>query len=272
MQQAHSLIAKADDLLWTGERAPATVAVLLPRSAFVWDTAAVTQDGQIQVWENMTQHKADYEAEVWGIYTALTTHSAVSIDFVEEDGLTEDHLNKYKLLLVTAPDVPSENLHAVTRWMRSGGTLLTTAGAARKDRYDSPDTTVTAASGIEEEPHGRQILDESFATGTRWSISGTGVANWQNARGSWSALGNRSYAPSWVQSQSIHANRSYSRSQPTTHCTFSDGSPAIVSTSVGSGQHFHFYWLPGLSYVENATNWERLPHPEEFPETIRQML
>lgn len=118
MQKAHGLIAKADDLLWTGERAPAAVAMLSPRSAYVWDTAAVKQDGQIQIWENMTQFKADYEAELWGIYTALATHSAVSIDFVDEDGLTEEGLKQYKLLLVTAPNVPSENLHAVTRWMQ----------------------------------------------------------------------------------------------------------------------------------------------------------
>ena len=171
MQMAHGLIAKADDLLWTGRRAPAAVAMLSPRSAYVWDTAAVTQDGQIQIWENMTQFKADYEAELWGIYTALTTHSAVPIDFVDEDGLTEDTLKQYKLLLVTAPNVPSENLHAVTRWIQAGGTLLTTAGAARFDRYDSPDSTVQDASGVEELPRERQLLDGSFAAGSRWMSS-----------------------------------------------------------------------------------------------------
>ena len=41
-----------------------TAAANRPRSAYVWDTAAVTHDGQIQVWENMTQHKTDYEAVI----------------------------------------------------------------------------------------------------------------------------------------------------------------------------------------------------------------
>ena len=41
-----------------------TVAANRPRSAYVWDTRWVTHDGQIQVWENMTQHKTDYEAVI----------------------------------------------------------------------------------------------------------------------------------------------------------------------------------------------------------------
>ena len=60
--------------------------------------------------------------EVWGIYTALATHSAVSIDFIEEDSLTEDGLVGYKLLVVTAPNLPAENLKMITRWVRGGGT------------------------------------------------------------------------------------------------------------------------------------------------------
>ena len=200
--------------------------------------------------------------EVWGIYTALATHSAVSIDFIEEDSLTEDGLVGYKLLVVTAPNLPAENLKMITRWVRGGGTLLTTSGAARFDRYDSPDSTVQDASGIGEEPRPRHILDESFATGRRWNSSGSGVADWKGAQGPWRALGNRSHAPRSAASDA----------QATKHCKFADGSAAAVSAPVGSGSHFHFYWLPGLSYVENATNWERLPRPDEFPDTIRQML
>ena len=74
--------------------------------------------------------------------------------------------------MVTAPNLPTEGQKAVTRWMHSGGTLLTTSGAARFDRYDSPDSTVQDASGIGEEPRPRHILDESFATGRRWNSSG----------------------------------------------------------------------------------------------------
>ena len=48
----------------TESHATKTVAVNRPRSAYVWDTSAVTHDGQIQVWENMTQHKTDYEAVI----------------------------------------------------------------------------------------------------------------------------------------------------------------------------------------------------------------
>ena len=83
----------------------------------------------------------------------------------------------------------------ITRWVRGGGTLLTTSGAARFDRYDSPDSTVQDASGIGEEPRPRHILDESFATGRRWNSSGSGVADWKGAQGPWRALGNRSRAP-----------------------------------------------------------------------------
>jgi hypothetical protein len=30
--------------------------------------------------------------------------------------------------------------------------------------------------------------------------------------------------------------------------------------------------MPGLSYLPNATNWNRLPRPEEFPAELRRLL
>ena len=54
--------------------------------------------------------------------------------------------------------------------------------------------------------------------------------------------------------------------------TFTDGSDAIVRTAVGKGSAIHFNFLPGLSYIPNATNWGRLALPSEFPATLRHTL
>ena len=54
--------------------------------------------------------------------------------------------------------------------------------------------------------------------------------------------------------------------------TFSDGSAAVLRATVGKGATVHFNFLPGLSYIPNATNWGRLALPSEFPTVLRDTL
>ena len=260
MNKAHGMVAEAEVLLGPGKRVAASIAILSPRSSFVWDV--VKTRGELEWSTNQTEHNSDYEADVYGIYVALAVHSALQIEFMDEDDLNDAGLQQYKMLVITEPNVPSEGLRAVTRWMQAGGVLLTTAGAARWDRYNSSVDTIAEASGVLEVPRRRHLMGVDFQTGHQWASSGHGTVDWETAQGSFRALGNRSFASAAPASKSV-----------VTRCRFADdGSPAVVSADVDAGSHFHFYWLPGLSYLENATNWARLPTPDEFPSTIRSML
>jgi hypothetical protein len=79
------------------------------------------------------------EAEAYGIYLALAVHSNLPVDMIEEDTLTAAGLAQYSAVVVAQPNLPAEGLTSLLAWVRTtGGTLLTTSGAAAFDRYNTP--------------------------------------------------------------------------------------------------------------------------------------
>ena len=129
------MIAHAEDLLFPGERPAAQVGILFPRSSFVWDTVSVA--GELQPLENMTEHAADYAAEVLGQYILLAVHSNIQVDMLDEEMVLDPAaLAPLKLLVLTQPNVPDSAMKAVGKWVEQGGTLLTTSGAATADRLN----------------------------------------------------------------------------------------------------------------------------------------
>jgi hypothetical protein len=109
-----------------------------------------TFDGEFQKWENMTQYKSDYEADAFGIYLALAVHLNYPIDMLEEDSLTTAVLSQYQAVVVTQPNLPEEGLDAVIKWVRRGGQLVTTSGAAQYDRYNTSNSALDQASSVVE--------------------------------------------------------------------------------------------------------------------------
>ena len=277
INKAHGMIALAEDLLHPGERPMAQVGVLAPRSSFVWDT--VTVAGELQNLENLTAHVSDYAAEVYGIYLAMNVHASIQVDILDEDmASTHFFLSHLKLLIITEPNVPEGTMQAVSQWVKAGGTLLTTSGAAMFDRLNDTTAVLRNLTGVAEEPRPRLNINyqtDSYCCcppcpsggASAWPVAAKGTMHWPapaSVHGNFAAIGIRSKTSiSTVNSAATHA---------TTLGSFADGSPAVVRTIVGKGAAVHFNFLPGLSYLPNATNWERLPLPSEFPSTLRETL
>ena len=63
----------------------------------------------------------------------------LGVDFVDEDELLlPTSLAKFKVLYVAEPDLPLAGGAALVAWVKSGGTLITVAGAGQFDEYDEP--------------------------------------------------------------------------------------------------------------------------------------
>ena len=99
--------------------------------------------------------------------------------------------------------------------------------------------------------------DRAFPT------AATGHIAWPPVAGRFDAVGIRSE----TEPKNERADASVS-----TLGKFADGSAAVVRATVGKGAAIHFNFLPGLSYIPNATNWGRLALPSEFPATLRGSL
>jgi hypothetical protein len=73
------------------------------------------------------------------LFRTLAEVLNLGVDFVDEDELLlPTSLAKFKVLYVTEPDLPLAGGAALVAWVKSGGTLITVAGAGQFDEYDEP--------------------------------------------------------------------------------------------------------------------------------------
>jgi Beta-galactosidase trimerisation domain len=247
--EANRLIGRAEDLLWAGQRPPGQVAILMPRSAQVWDAQGVPLPTQIRDATNSNLNAAtvDYLAEVADLYLALQ-HLNIPVDFVDEEDLSPEGLQPYRVLYVTAPDIPEEEQRDIAAWVRSGGTLVTVTGAGAGGRYDEPCRVLADFTGFTEQPRERLLVPSL----DRLAAAGQG----QGTLGAFTAVG---------------ARGTLVRPPGRVEATFEDGSPAIVQRPLAKGRVVHFAWMPGLSYAKSAGGVkDRLP--AGFSEAIRRWI
>ena len=127
----------------------------------------------------MTEHASDYAAEVLGQYIALAIHANIQVDMLDEEMVLEpENLAPLKLLVITQPNVPDSAMRAVGAWVREGGTLLTTSGAATADRLNDTSVILKNLTGIVEKPRPRLNINVSL------SLSSADAARPSELRGS----------------------------------------------------------------------------------------
>jgi Beta-galactosidase trimerisation domain len=231
MAEAHRMIGKAEDILWPGQRPKPEVAILMPRSAQVWDAKDVEVPKMISDATNTNLNGAtvDYMAEVFDLYLALQ-HANIPADFVDEDDLSEKGLKPYKVVYITAPNIPEEGQRGLVDWVKAGGTLITVKGTGQRDRYDEPCDVLSQGLGIKEFPRDRVLVANANALKSVGTVDG--------GLGSVEAVG---------------ARGKFATADGDVRAKFEDGTPAILERKVGKGRAVHFAWLPGLSYWKSAT-------------------
>ena len=209
LAHGHQLIGAAEELLWPAERVRAQVAILHPRSSYVWDESNVSQlaakvmAGKLAAATGTYLSSALYSSEVYGLYTALAIAMNTPVDFLDEDALLDASItSNYRLIAITEPNLPSASLQALLTWARKGGTVLTTPNAATRDKYDQASHGLQQARGFSEEPR-RPLIIPSFG-----------------------------YTPLYT---SLHPVRCYEGAWPNDTCTPSLVANGTVDTEDGSG-------------------------------------
>jgi hypothetical protein len=249
LRQAHALLARAEPFLHAGRKPPPQVAILMPRSAQVWDCRDMEIARGISDATNTQLNRAtvDYMAEVFDLYLALQ-HANIPVAFLDEDDLTAAGLRPYRVVYLTAPNVPREGQAALLEWVRAGGTLVTISNAASADRYDEPCSLLAEATGLREEPRPRLLVPNAATLAE--------VATLTLPEGKLPVYGQRG---------------SLRDKPPRVHLRFSDDRPAFVEAPLGQGRHFHFAFLPGISYWRSSRGTQdRLP--VGFSEALRQWI
>lgn len=259
LMRAANILAKSEEMMDAGKPLIPQVAILTPQSSLVWDQKEMEKASGIVDATNVNQNNATttYMAELYNIYLALM-HENIPADFVDETDLTDSKIMaNYKVLYVTAPNLPSECIKALQKWIENGGIVVTTYGAITADRYDEPADTFYSLvrMKIEENAHPRTIISWN-----KWKDSGVKEVKFNDAsfKAAWSAGKISSYSKNSL----ILAN-------------FSDGTPAAIFTGSGKGGILHYAFYPGCSYFLSQIESEKRGFyglPNGFSSEIRRLI
>jgi hypothetical protein len=135
------------------------VAILIPAASSLWDSLASVP--------------TFYLNDERGLHYALV-HAGYTVDFVDDTDL--DHPENpgefasrgYTTLYITGPNVSAAAQTKVSEWVKGGGTLVVTLGAAVADEYNTSTSILDEVLGLKPRSESRErwIDAGGFVTGT----------------------------------------------------------------------------------------------------------
>jgi hypothetical protein len=242
--EVHQVLADYEDVLFPGVAPRSRVAVLQPRSCQAHDYRPYTLTGLEGggsfplVIRDITNSEpnffaAPWSAELYNLFFALL-HQGIPAEIIEEDELCAGCLDQYRVVYITAEEIPTEGQEALVEWVRAGGHLVRTTLAGQRDRYSEPDYTLTDAIGVREADRAKAVVESAYGGTTNGDVD-DGVSAVQSAwwgRGTLTAE-NGEVLATWDD----------------------DGSPAILKTRLGQGHVWSYLFYPGISYAHSQTGF-----------------
>jgi hypothetical protein len=226
-----------DDLL-PARPVSTPVAMLLSESSDVWEVEGSSQ-GAVRPAENgkpATVASNISQEERKNLWYALR-NAGYRVDFVTEDDVKEGLLDKYKVLYVCGQNLQRAAADKVKQWVQSGRVLYATAGAARKDEFDEPLTTLDEVLG-----RGAQKSYERFRGPLRAKLELLFLKPLDTLKIGDSTLDVLASKEEFVAAPGAQVLATYA----------SDNSPAWVKNSFGKGMAFYTGALPGEAFVQKA--------------------
>ena len=227
---AFDIIGASETVLLPGRRPVADVAILYPRSSFMYDPVGVQDFTNTAVEKKTT----NYHLDLYGWYQVIANVYNYQVDFLDEDALLETTvLLQYKLVIVCAPNVPKRGAEALLAYAAAGGNLVLSAAAAARDEYNEVlstwDSVIASLSPSSPSTTGNSIY------GFPSNGAGTGAhgafLNWGQHIG--------------VDVKAAGASQTGSYD--------SDASAAVLEAPHGAGRVVRYLWAPGYSWHHSGT-------------------
>lgn len=165
---------------------------------------------------------------------------------------------QYKVVFVTEPNLAKAGIKQLAAWTAAGGRLVLSGGAAMADEYNSTDDTLPLLTGCSLNPFPRRLL--------RVAPQLPGPAQLPFAA-------NGSIGTKRVTMYGDKSGFTKLQAGSKTLGHFDGGAASTVETRVGGGSIVQMAWMPGFSYLINATHDDYVPNPvTQFPAAIREFL
>jgi len=205
-------------------------------------------------------------------------HAQVPVDVVGERQAERGGLVGYQVCYLSGPNLSQAAAQELTAWVRAGGTLWLTAGAAARDEFNRPLATIEDLLPMKRGEC--RDLQSHLSAGTFIRL----LAAKDHVKGE------KLDAEVLSVKQSLEAG-----SGTEVLARFDDGSPALVRAKVGKGTVYSAGFLPALAYVkpalvarhaldekvaagatdldaDTAAMLARSANPWEFPAAVREFI
>lgn len=210
------LIGRAEDVLYPGRRAQSRIALVLPQSAYAWDTLP-----QLPL----------YGHELRALHPALA-NNGWPVDYVDETSVANGDLQKrgYAMAFITAPNLSARAQTQLRDWIQAGGTGVFSPGAATGDEYNTPVRILDEARGVRGRAPERWGMNDELAARRDIVFSN---ADWGSA-----IKVSRPIAPLDVAGAIVDAS--------------SGGAPVLAHQKFGQGLAVSYGFWPGVNYFDAA--------------------
>ena len=211
-------IGAVEDLILPAMPAPAKVALLYSTASDVWTVGETHAHGfdRMHTWMALS-------------------HTQMPVDIVSEKQAAGGMLDAYRVCYLSGPNLTVTAAAKLRQWVKNGGALWLSAGAASRDEFNRP---LHVLDDILPATRSEALPLQSFLASGRYlnTLAIKDEVHWDGGKTSVLAI-----------KQPLQANAG-----TTTLARFKDGNAAMVHGSAGHGQVICCAFLPALSYIKTA--------------------
>jgi len=211
-------IGAVEDLLLPAMPQKAQVALLYSSASDIWNT----------------ENKA-YGFERMHTWLALT-HAQIPVDVVHESEVAQGGLAGYKVCYLSDPNITRAAAQQLAGWVQNGGTLIMTAGAGEKDKYNRPLDTLN------------HLLPYTRSGVQTLQAKGTGGRSLPTLK----SYGTVKTGDAKIDILSVKQTFTDIDQNAQVKSTFEDSSPAALSSAAGKGRIICKGYLPAIDYMSKA--------------------
>ena len=232
MREINEMAGVVEDWLEPAQPVPAQVALLLSEASDIWE---VRGKGQWDVKPGSESTNA-FQEERKNTYNVLR-NAGYRVDLVTEADVQDGHLDPYRALYLGGENLERATAGRIADWVKAGGVLYASGGAARKDEYDEPLDALDAVLG-----RGKQISYQRYKGPLRSKLELLFLE----------ALDRVTLADGTAFDALATMERFAAAGGADILATYANGSPAVVKAQTGKGTGTYIGTMPGEAWAKKA--------------------
>jgi hypothetical protein len=232
LRQASEMAGATEEWLEPAQPLDAPVAMLLSEASDMWEVGGL---GQWAVTADSEASNA-FQEERKNTYYALR-NAGYRVDLITEADARSGYLKRYRALYAGGENMERATAKTIAEWVKDGGVLYASAGAARKDEYDEPLADLDAVLG-----RGNPTKYQRYKGALRSKLELLFLKPLETVKladgGAFDALATVEKFKAVKDAEVLGR--------------YADGSPAFVRIKTGKGFGYYMAAMPGEAWAQKA--------------------